>query len=131
MIEEELQLCSRARKLGERVRRERERRGISQAELARRIDRDSAYLSHLEHGHYRQPAKLVLHKIARVLGMNVQSLTLLTEDRSPSCLLPMSVYLEEKYGLDDQNAAVLADQFTEAISRHFEARATEVRAGKE
>lgn len=55
-------------KLGERIREERARRGITQAMLARTLDLSVAYVSLIERGG-RNPPYTTVVEIARALGV--------------------------------------------------------------
>lgn len=55
--------------VGQNIRRERERRGIPQDELAHRADIHVTYLSGVENGH-RNITLNVLERLARALGLS-------------------------------------------------------------
>ncbi len=59
--------------LGERIRQARESLGISQAELARRVNVSQAYLSYLERDE-REPTLSIAARLARELGVPLDSL---------------------------------------------------------
>jgi transcriptional regulator with XRE-family HTH domain len=60
--------------LGERLRRYRADKRVSQAELARQADVSPAYLSELESGAGRRPSGRVLLAIAEALGVTIGEL---------------------------------------------------------
>jgi len=61
--------------IGDNIRRLRELRGMSQAELARRATMDQAHLSRIEDGTYASPRHANLEKIARALNCEIAELT--------------------------------------------------------
>ncbi len=64
--------------LGPRIKKLRKARGLSQVELARRVEITSVYLSNLESqdaaSHHRRPSLTTLEKLARVLKTSVGQL---------------------------------------------------------
>lgn len=58
---------------GERVRKLREQRGLSQAQLAERADLDVTYISGIERGR-RNPGLNTLGRVARALGVTLPAL---------------------------------------------------------
>lgn len=54
---------------GARLRTLRRERGITQAELANRLQLSAAYLSALEHGHRGAPSTGLVHQICAELGL--------------------------------------------------------------
>ena len=54
---------------GARLRALRQERGITQAELARRLQFSAAYLSALEHGHRGAPSTGLVHQICSEFGL--------------------------------------------------------------
>jgi transcriptional regulator with XRE-family HTH domain len=79
--------------MGQRVRRFRIERGLSQDDLARQIGRSQAYISDLELGHTLAPALEMLKAVARALGIPVGSL--LPPDEWP----PFEDYLRDRVRL--------------------------------
>lgn len=61
------------KKLGKNIKRAREKKGISQEELADRADLYRTYVGHLENARY-SPSAYVLHKVAEALGISYQNL---------------------------------------------------------
>lgn len=61
--------------VGENVKRLRELRGWSQAELARRAKMDRAHLSRIEDGSYRSPRPENIEKIARAFNVELAEVT--------------------------------------------------------
>ena len=68
--------------LGERIRRERERRGWSQNELARRAQVRQAQLSEVESGKRHDMMASILRRIARTLGVSMDYLCGMYDDES-------------------------------------------------
>ena len=63
---------------GQRIRRLRKLKGITQLELANAIDRDFTYVSKFENGKtVRPPSESTIRKIAAVLDTNAEELILL------------------------------------------------------
>jgi transcriptional regulator with XRE-family HTH domain len=62
------------RALGRRIAQERRRRGLSQAELARLVDRSVAWISQVERGVRKVDRMSVLEKVAETLGMPLSEL---------------------------------------------------------
>ena len=60
--------------LGERLRTLRVRRGMTQGELARRVNVSQAYLSNIENGRSASPSIQIVVAIAQVLGVNLSDL---------------------------------------------------------
>jgi transcriptional regulator with XRE-family HTH domain len=60
--------------LGERLRRYRAEKQVSQAELARRAEVSPAYLSELESGAGRRPSGRILLALAQALGVTIADL---------------------------------------------------------
>jgi XRE family transcriptional regulator of biofilm formation len=60
--------------IGQTVRRRRRRRGLSQAELARRARISQPYLCRLESGLQRNPTVAVLTRLAKALDLPVLAL---------------------------------------------------------
>jgi transcriptional regulator with XRE-family HTH domain len=80
--------------LGSRIRHARERYGMSQAELARRIGISNTALNQIESGKTQNPGVVHIVAIARVLGVSTDALLLggthadATEPRKPSRTRP-------------------------------------------
>lgn len=58
-------------KLSDYIKNQREKLGISQRELARRIDIDNASISYIEKGRIKKPSIDVLVKISKELNLNI------------------------------------------------------------
>ncbi len=61
------------RLVGERIRKARRRKGLSQEALAHAVNMDRSYVSGLERGEFNV-SLLALAKLARALGMSVAAL---------------------------------------------------------
>lgn len=59
---------------GELVRAARERAGLTQAQLAQRVQRTEFHIANIEAGRSRA-RQLVIHRIAKELGVSVESIT--------------------------------------------------------
>jgi transcriptional regulator with XRE-family HTH domain len=66
--------------LGDRIKRERERRGWSQNELARQAQVRQAQLSEVESGKRHDMMASILRRIARALGVSMDYLAGLYDD---------------------------------------------------
>lgn len=83
-----------ARAIGRRIKRFREEKGISPAELAARAGISRSYLSELENGkgEHKRPSAEMMYKVGKALGISMSELLgkpLITEPRtkpSPSLL---------------------------------------------
>jgi transcriptional regulator with XRE-family HTH domain len=75
--------------LGDRIKRERERRGWSQNELARRAQVRQAQLSEVESGKRHDMMASILRRIARTLGVSMDYLAGMYDDKSE--LMPAAV----------------------------------------
>ena len=62
-----------ARKLGERLKRIRTKKGISQGEIARRLEVDKGFVSNIENGK-ANPTLSTIAKLAKSLGVSVGEL---------------------------------------------------------
>jgi len=88
--------------LGEFLRTERERVGISKRQLAEAIGVDHAYIIKLENGERKNPSGEVLQGIADALKIDVAELLAFVGVR-PSYPEP-TVYFRKVYGMTDQEA---------------------------
>jgi ribosome-binding protein aMBF1 (putative translation factor) len=61
------------KKVAERVKKAREKKGMSQEELAHEANLYRTYIHHVEAGRY-SPSAYVLYKIAKALGINASEL---------------------------------------------------------
>lgn len=91
--------------LGEHIRVERERAGLSIRELARKAGMDFSYLSTLEKGRYRGSAELVI-KLAEALGIDPEPMLAHLGIHQP--LPEPRAYFRRKLGVDADEAEVLA-----------------------
>ena len=66
--------------LGERIRAARVRYGMSQAELARRLDVSPTTMNSIEAGRTLDPGVLKVKEIARILGVSMDYLVGFTDD---------------------------------------------------
>jgi transcriptional regulator with XRE-family HTH domain len=94
--------------VGDRIRRYRIERGISQDQLARQIDRSQAYISDLEQGRASSPVVESVCCVARALNIPVASLL------PPEELPPLEDYLRDCYGLIGTQVDFVR-QFVEAL----------------
>jgi transcriptional regulator with XRE-family HTH domain len=69
--------------LGSRIREARDRYGMSQAELARRIGISNTALNQIESGKTQNPGVAYIVAIARVLGVSTDSLLLGGAEEQP------------------------------------------------
>lgn len=53
--------------IGQRVKRVRQRRGMTQRELARRSGLSPMYISRLERDHFKRPRKITIHQLRLAL----------------------------------------------------------------
>lgn len=60
--------------IGTRIREERERYGMSQAELARRIDISKTAMNDIERGKTKDPAYSIVKRIAQALRVRLDDL---------------------------------------------------------
>jgi transcriptional regulator with XRE-family HTH domain len=105
-------------KLGEYIKRQRETLGISQRQLAGRIELHHSYLARLEAGDYAQPAPAVLHRIAEALDLEPEDLFALAGHTVPRNLPSFAPYLRAKYDISDQAARELSDYFRYLSERY-------------
>src|SRR4051812_27644579 len=128
MSSDELGGSRRARKLGLFIKEARERKGLSQRRLAKRIGRSGTYVSRLEAGNYKSPELTTLAAIANVLDLEFAQLAVLASSQIPEDLISLPIYLRRKYGLDAAAAQKLAHQFTNIIADHFKSKADDLRS---
>lgn len=91
--------------LGEHIRAERERAGLSIRELARKAGVDFSYLSTLEKGKYRGSAEMVI-RLAEALGIDAAPLLAHLGIDQP--LPEPRVYFRRKLGVSANEADILA-----------------------
>lgn len=82
--------------IGQRIRRLRSDRGLSQDDLAQRIGRSQTYISQIEQGSIARPALASLVPLARALGVPLASL--LPTQEWPA----FADYLRELFGLEEE-----------------------------
>jgi transcriptional regulator with XRE-family HTH domain len=114
--------------LGSYVKTQRERLGISQRQLAKRVGLSHTYLWRLEAGDFAQPSPAVLHRIAEALDLDPEDLFALAGHVIPEKLPSFAPYLRAKYHITDEAARELSDYFQYLTKRH---RITERAAPKE
>lgn len=96
------------RELGERIRRFRIEKGLSQAELSRAASISAPYLSELESGLARRPSGQILLALAGALGVTIADL-LGTPVATPARELPQSLLqFAEQRGLAQADVEMLA-----------------------
>ena len=97
--------------LGERLRKYRAEKRVSQAELARRADVSPAYLSELESGAGRRPSGRVLLALAEALGVTIAELlgrAVQPAPREDAPLPPGLAEFAEAKGLPEADVRMLA-----------------------
>jgi transcriptional regulator with XRE-family HTH domain len=88
--------------LGEYLRMERERVGISQRQLASRVGIHNSYLARLESGETASPAADLLQRIADVLEISSTDLLAFIGVKPPEGLPELAPYLRAKYRMSDE-----------------------------
>ncbi len=87
--------------LGEYLRAERERVGMSQRQLANRVGIHNSYLARLENGETANPAADLLQRIADVLEVSSTDLLAFIGVKPPEGLPDLAPYLRAKYRMND------------------------------
>jgi transcriptional regulator with XRE-family HTH domain len=105
-----------AKKLGRHLRRSREALGISARELARRADVDDSTIVRFEQGAFAEPSPDKLHRIARVLGLNLADLYVLADYPVPE-LPTLGPYLRAKYRDLPPEAAEQLDAYAQRLAK--------------
>jgi transcriptional regulator with XRE-family HTH domain len=95
--------------LGEYLRAERERAGISQRHLASRVGIHNSYLARLENGETANPAADLLQRIADILEISSADLLAFIGVKPPEGLPDLAPYLRAKYRLDDAAIREMAE----------------------
>ena len=69
-------MCIRMRpkRVGDAVRKARERQGLTQQQLAKAAKVSQPYLSQIESGSVKDPAVSRMHRIAKALGVKIEDL---------------------------------------------------------
>jgi len=80
----------RGARIGAAVKALRERRGLTQAELADAIERSASSIARLEQGHTRHPRKREVAALAAVLGVTVADLERGAPDTAPPTAVRMT-----------------------------------------
>lgn len=86
-----------AKELGHRLRRRREKIGLSMRELAERAGTTHPTIIRLEEGSIERPAADKLSRIADVLGLNLADVYAFVDYDSPAQLPSFRPYLRTKY----------------------------------
>ncbi len=87
--------------LGEYLRAERERVGMSQRQLANRVGIHNSYMARLENGETANPAADLLQRIADVLEVSSTDLLAFIGVKPPEGLPDLAPYLRAKYRMND------------------------------
>ncbi|MFL6136196.1 MAG: helix-turn-helix domain-containing protein [Frankiaceae bacterium] len=108
--------------LGGRVRKLRQRAGLSLRGLAGRAGVDASWLARVEHDEYRTPDPRLLWQVARALDIEVDELH---QAAGYSGGLPgFAPYLRAKYQLPDEAIAQLEAHFRLIADKHQQERGT-------
>lgn len=107
------------KRLGTMIKQLRERKGLTQDEVAQRAKVTKPYLSMLESGERTKPSLSVLKRIARVLGAPVTDLMLPTGDHEE--------FWQAEADLDFGPTSLTARRFSTREEAEEEARAREYR----
>lgn len=103
--------------LGEYIRGQRLKHGMSLRQLAEKLQLDRSYISRLEAGHYKHPSPEVLQRIALVLEIDYQDLFAITGYTAPEGLPSFVPYLRAKYPYMDDATARQLDEYRLYIMR--------------
>jgi transcriptional regulator with XRE-family HTH domain len=95
--------------LGEYLRGERERAGLSQRQLASRVGIHNSYLARLENGETANPAADLLQRISDVLEINSTDLFAFIGVKPPEGLPDLAPYLRAKYHMDETAIREMAE----------------------
>lgn len=96
--------------LGEYLRVERERAGLSQRQLASRVGIHNSYLARLEGGENDSPSAELLQRIAEVLEISSTDLLAFIGVKPSEGLPDLAPYLRAKYRLDETAIREMAEQ---------------------
>lgn len=105
-------------KLGQFVREQRTRRGLSGQALAVAAGIDKGHLHRLEHGQIESPDPRVLVRIARALEVDVSDLYVAAGYAPGRGLPSMRPYLRAKYGLPD-HAIQQIEEYTDMLNQRY------------
>jgi transcriptional regulator with XRE-family HTH domain len=109
--------------LGQYLRLEREREGLSIRDLAERTGRDRGHISRIESGATPHPGLEVLYDFAVALDLSYRDLVRRSGQKLPPETRPeLAEYLREEYDLDTPTAHKLAGQFQQVIKEHRRTR---------
>jgi transcriptional regulator with XRE-family HTH domain len=95
--------------LGDYLRVERERAGLSQRQLASRVGVHHSYLARLESGDHANPSPDVVQRIADVLELDPTDLYAYIGVVPPSGLPGFAPYLRAKYRMSDSAIREMAE----------------------
>lgn len=104
---------------GDRLRRLRDARGITQAELAAALHVSPAYLSALEHGHRGRPSAGLVHQVNEYFGLiwdDAEELVRLARLSHPRVVLDTAGLSPEATALANRLAASIARLSPETIA---------------
>jgi len=104
--------------LGQFLRYERQRLGLSLRQLSSQVGVHASYLGRIETGDYKQPTAEVLQKIAAVLGVSYADLFAVTGYRIPEELPSFVPYLRSRYNVSEEDARRLARYFRRLRNSH-------------
>ena len=95
--------------LGEYLRVERERAGLSQRQLASRVGIHNSYLARLESGETANPSPDVVQRLAEVLEIDSTDLYAYIGVVPPNGLPDFAPYLRAKYRMSDRAIREMAE----------------------
>jgi len=104
--------------LGNFVREQRERLGLSQRELATRAGVDNSYVSYLERGKYKDASQRILRQLAEALEVDPEDLYVVSGYVTPQSLPGFAAYLRAKYEMSDEAARELTEFFNVFAASH-------------
>jgi transcriptional regulator with XRE-family HTH domain len=105
--------------IGRMVREAREAAGLSQAELARRLERNEAYVSRLEQGKFGRPQPEVIVALAENLPIKLSDLCAVTNYPFPSELPSLHAYLRVMHPDWPDNAVDNLADYYEFIRQRY------------
>jgi transcriptional regulator with XRE-family HTH domain len=106
--------------LGEYLRAAREEAGISQRQLASRVEIHNSYLARLENSENDNPAAELLQRIAEVLEISSTDLLAFIGVKPVEGLPELAPYLRAKYRLDEAAVRELAEHLASLANRETE-----------
>lgn len=104
--------------LGNFVRAQRERLGLSQRDLATRIGVTNGYISRIEKGDYQNVSQRILRQLADSLNVEPEDLYAVAGYPLPLNLPGFSAYLRAKYEMSDDAARELTAYFDTFAAEH-------------